>query len=534
MELSAAAKSVLESRYLLRNSQGACESPEQMLKRTAKFVASVDAKYGQDSKNSESAFFNAMDRQEFLPNSPCLMNAGAKNPQLSACFVLPIEDSIESIFTSLKNMAFIHQSGGGVGFSFSRLRPKGDFISGTGGVSSGPVSFMRVFDTAADVMKSGGRRRGANMGVLSSSHPDILEFVKAKSGGINSGFRNFNISVGASDEFMNAAEKGGSFALKNPHTGKSEKADAKKIMDSIAESAWSGGEPGMLFMDEINRQHTFDEPVESTNPCGEQPLLPYESCTLGSINLSEMLDGKKVDWEKLRKTAHLGVHFLDNAIDATMFPLPEIEKATLQNRKIGLGVMGFADMLIKRGIKYSSEEAVSAADELMSFISKEARLKSESLAKKRGSFPAFRKSRLAGKYSCMRNSTLTTIAPTGTISIIAGASSGIEPLFAVKYERDILGKKSVEENLLWKSGRFRKELFETASEIKPEQHVKVQAAFQKHTDNAVSKTVNMDAKASVSDVKNVFMLAWKLKCKGITVYRDKSRNSQVLNKCEAC
>lgn len=534
MKLTRTAKAVLKQRYLLKNKKGkVAETAEGMFKRVASEISGIDALYGQEKKSSEKEFFSAMKSLDFLPNSPTLMNAGTQIPQMSACFVLPVDDSIESIFDSLKNMALIHQSGGGVGFSFSRLRPEGDIVSTSKGISSGPVSFMRIFDTATEVMKSGGRRRGANMGILNANHPDILGFVSAKERG---DLPNFNLSVGASDRFMEAARKKKSMALVNPRTGKTEKREsAAKIFSEAAKNAWETGDPGMVFLDEINRRHPLKEEIEATNPCGEQPLLPYESCNLGSINLSNMANSRKIDWEKLRKTVHLGVHFLDNVIDASVSPLVQIGKTTGRSRKIGLGVMGFADMLIKLGIRYDSKEAVKAAEDVMRFISKEARIKSEGLARKRGSFPDFRKSRLAQKHRAMRNATLTTIAPTGTISIIAGTSSGIEPLFALKFTRQILGKKKfTEENPLWKSGKYDKKLFVTAMDVKPEQHVKIQAAFQKHTDNAVSKTVNLPEDAKEGDVRKIFMLAHKLKCKGITVYRYGSRKEQVLNTCPTC
>jgi len=534
MKTSKTAESVLRKRYLLKNNKGRIiETPEGMFKRAAGEISKIDAKYGQDSKKSFKAFFEAMESLDFLPNSPTLMNAGTTMQQLSACFVVPIEDSMESIFGALKSMALIHQSGGGVGFSFSRLRPEGDIVKKSRGISSGPVSFMKIFDTATEVIKQGGRRRGANMGVLNVNHPDILKFASAKKRG---GFQNFNISIGVSDKFMEAVKQNKIFGLANPSTGKiAEKASAKKIMDEIVENAWATGDPGMLFIDEINRKHPLNEKVEATNPCGEQPLLPYESCNLGSINLSNMVSDKEIDWEKLRKTVRLGVHFLDNAIDLSQFPLPEIEKKTKSNRKIGLGVMGFAEMLIKLGISYDSEKAAEKAEEIMKFITSEARIKSQGLARKRGSFPNFKKSKLASKYKEMRNATVTTIAPTGSISIIAGTSSGIEPLFAVKYTRQILGgKKFTEENSLWKSGKYDKKLFVTALQVKPQQHVKIQAAFQKHTDNAVSKTVNMPSTATKADVRKVFMLAYQMKCKGITVYRNKSKGEQVLSACPEC
>jgi len=534
MKLSKTAMAVLRRRYLLRDEKGnVTESPLQMLKRVANEVAKADSRYGQDWKKSEKGFFKAMSSLDFLPNSPTIMNAGTSIPQLSACFVVPVEDSIASIFDALKSMALIHQSGGGVGFSFSKLRPEGDIVRTSRGIASGPVSFMRIFDTATEVIKQGGRRRGANMGILNAEHPDIMKFVSAKERGA---FPNFNISAGASDSFMEAVKGNRKIDLVNPRTKKAvKKESAAKIFGEIVKNAWETGDPGIVFIDEINRKHPLAAKIEATNPCGEQPLLPYESCNLGSINLSNMASNGAIDWEKLRKTVHLGVHFLDNVIDISQFPLPEIANMTKANRKIGLGVMGFAEMLVKIKVRYDSEDAITIAEKLMKFITDEARVKSEELARKRGSFPNFRKSRLAGRYRAMRNATVTTIAPTGTISIIAGTSSGIEPMFAVKFTREILGhKKFVEENPLWKSGKYSKKLFVTAMQIKPEHHVRMQAAFQRYTDNAVSKTVNLPHSAKKEDVRKIFMLAHKLKCKGITVYRYGSKEAQVLNVCVTC
>jgi len=477
------------------------------------------------------------------------------------CFVLPIEDSLESIFTTLKNMALIQQSGGGTGFSFSRLRQKGDIVKSTKGVASGPVSFMRIYDSTTDVIKQGGKRRGANMGILHCHHPDIAEFITAKAG---KKLTNFNISVAATDEFLQKAMKNQDLALKNPKDNKiTRKVNAKNLFESIVRNAWLSGDPGMIFIDEINRKHPLKgmEKIEATNPCGELPLLPFESCNLGSINLTKMTkkeNGKeKLDWQKISSITRLAVHFLDNVIDTNQYPLPEIEKMTKTNRKIGLGIMGFADLLLKLKIPYDSSDAVKLGEKIISFISKQARQKSIELGKQKGSFPNFKHSKWKN-YPAMRNATLTTIAPTGTISIIANCSSGIEPLFALAFLREVLeGKKLIEINepfkielikrSLWEDGLIRKitktgsikglafpkELkknFVTSLDISPEWHVKIQAAFQKHVDNAVSKTVNLPKTATQKDVEKIYLLAWKLRCKGITIYRYGSKEKQVLYK----
>jgi ribonucleoside-diphosphate reductase alpha chain len=558
-KLTVNALEVLGQRYLLKDQdEKIIESPSQMFRRVAKAIAKIDRNYGNDPKASEKTFYEMMTRLDFIPNSPTLFNAGTKLGQLSACFVLPVGDSLESIFTAVKNMAAIEKSGGGVGFDFSRLRPKGDLVRSTKGVASGPVSFMRVFDTTTEVIKAGGKRRGAMMGVLRVDHPDIVEFVTSKQ---TPGFlSNFNISVAVTDEFFEALGNNGEYWLVNPRTWeKAEELEAKRVWGLMAKSAWMSGDPGVIFIDEINRHNPTPAigRIESTNPCGEQPLLPYESCNLGSINLSRMVERGKVSWKKIKETVRDAVHFLDNVVDANKYPLKETEKITRANRKIGLGVMGFADMLIKLEIPYDSEQALKLGEETMQFIEREAHRKSVETAEERGSFPNFDKSIWKDKYGAMRNATVTTIAPTGSISIIAGCSSGIEPLFAISFIRNVLsGTRLFETNPLFEASakakgfysaqlleeiartgsaqKIRgvpedvKRLFVTALDIQPEWHVRMQAAFQKYTDNAVSKTVNMPASATVDDVREVYELAWKLKCKGVTVFRYGSRPEQVL------
>jgi ribonucleoside-diphosphate reductase alpha chain len=563
IELSENARKILEARYLKKDPGGsAVETPEELLRRVARHVAEAERRFTGDAGVAGYAerFFELMASLEFLPNSPTLMNAGRELGQLSACFVLPVEDSLESIFETLKLSALIHQSGGGTGFSFSRLRPRLDIVATTSGVASGPVSFMKVFNTATEVIRQGGMRRGANMGVLRVDHPDIREFIEVKRDPAELG--NFNLSAGIPDSFMEALERNGRIDLVNPRTGiVTGSAGARELFDLIAECAWESGEPGLLFLDRINRDNPTPHlgTIESTNPCGEQPLLPYESCNLGSVNLSKMVrrgpTAPEVDWEKLGQTVRLGVRFLDNVIDVNTFPSPAIGRITRTNRKIGLGVMGFAHFLILMGIRYGTDECIRVAGEVMQFIAYEARESSRSLALKRGPFPNFGRSihaRRGGRP--LRNASLTTIAPTGTLSIIAGCSSGIEPLYGLSTTRSVAGgielteidplfRKALEETrspeaglpdpsaVAAAAGTLAPEvrgLFVTALNVPPSRHVMVQAAFQKHTDSAVSKTVNLPSRVTAQDLEETLGLAYELGCKGVTIYRDGSRAGQVV------
>jgi ribonucleoside-diphosphate reductase alpha chain len=566
MNLSDNAVKVLEKRYLTKDETGKLlENVEGMFKRVAKAVAAADAKFASPSElaSIEKEFYELMSNLEFLPNSPTLMNAGRPLGQLSACFVLPIEDTMEGIFETIKHAALIHKSGGGTGFSFSRLRPKGASVNSTGGVASGPISFMKVFNAATEAVKQGGTRRGANMGILRVDHPDIMDFITCKKD--NAEITNFNLSVGITEEFIKAVEDGKDYNLIDPHTKMPiGKLNAGKVFDLIVDMSWKNGEPGIIFIDRLNKDNVTPElgEIESTNPCGEQPLLPYEACNLGSVNLSLMIkntNGKPdVDYDRLGSTVRKGVHFLDNVIEVNKYPLEEIDMMTRGTRKIGLGVMGWADMLCKLNIPYNSQKALNLAEKVMHFIQEEAKKESIELAEKKDVFPYYDKSIYKELGVKIRNATTTTIAPTGTLSIIAGVSSGIEPLFAISYIRNVMDNDELlEVNPLFKQiaviddfysddlmRRIAKKgtikdfpeipkavqtVFATAHDISPEWHVKMQAAFQKYTDNAVSKTVNLGHDATRDDVRDVFMLAYKTFCKGVTIYRDGSRDMQVLN-----
>jgi ribonucleoside-diphosphate reductase alpha chain len=553
---------VLKRRYLQKDDQRKIiETPSMLFQRVARHIARGEGNFKSPVSpgQAEEKFYHMMRNLEFMPNSPTLMNAGASLGQLSACFVIPVEDSIDGIFGALTSMAKIHQTGGGTGFNFSRLRPKKDLVASTKGEASGPVSFMNIFDRATEVIVQGGRRRGANMGILRVDHPDVMEFIEAKVD--KNRFSNFNLSVGVTDLFMKAVLANRDFDLVNPRTReKVKRVKARMVFDLIVNAAWLTGDPGLIFLDEINRRNPTPRvgPIEATNPCGELPLLPYESCNLASLNLSRMVKKGALDGEKLKDYVHWGVRFLDDVIEVNKFPLPQIEEMTFANRKIGLGVMGFADLLIRLGIPYGSREAVRFAGKLMGFIHRESIRASCALAEERGVFPNFPRSVYAPRNLRMRNATVNTIAPTGTISIIAGCSSGIEPLFAVSFIRNVLsGTRLFEVNPFFEEtarsrGFYRKELFAqiaqsgslqkikgipadikkvfvTAFDVVPRQHLETQAAFQKFTDNSVSKTINLPRESTVEDIRKIYFSAYRLKCKGITVYRYGSKQDQVLS-----
>ncbi|MBT4540533.1 adenosylcobalamin-dependent ribonucleoside-diphosphate reductase [Candidatus Woesearchaeota archaeon] len=552
---------IMRDKYLLNDENGILiETPEGMFRRVAKTVAKADEIFQDfDAKETEEHFYEAMKSLSFIPNSPTLMNSGTKPQQLSACFVLPIEDSVEGIYTSLRNAAIIYQSGGGTGFNFSKLRPKGDSLKFSKGGSSGPVPFMKLFDKSTEIMKKGGKKRGANMGILSVDHPDIFEFITSKEN--QKSLNNFNISVGMTTKFMEAVKRNNMYELINPKNAEVvRKIPAREVFDLLSTMAWKNGEPGVVFIDRINKYNSTPEigEIESTSPCGEVLLLPYESCNLGSINLYNVVDGNSIDFDKLKKLIYLAVHFLDNVIEVNQYPLKEIEEITKANRKIGLGVMGFSDMLYALGIKYDSEEGLKTAEKIMKFISEEARNASIELANKRGVFPNWKKSIYAKGDVKLRNASLLSIAPTGSISLIADCSSSIEPNFALSYIRKVMGteeflyvnkhfatiareKDFYSDELMKKIAslgsvqslkeipRDVRDIFVTSHDISAEYHVKMQATFQKYVDNAVSKSVNLKNTASKEDVGNIFMTAYDLGCKGITIYRDGSRSGQILN-----
>jgi len=558
-ELSANARRVLEARYLERDAAGRpVEDFEGLCRRVAGAVAQAESVFGGDVARTSELFGAALLRREFLPNSPTLMNAGTPLGQLAACFVLPIDDSLESIFEALKRMAVIHQSGGGTGFSFSRLRPAGDAVKTSPGVASGPVSFLGVFDAATSVIKQGGRRRGANMGVMRVDHPDVFEFVRAKT--LEGRISNFNLSVATTDAFWRAALAGQSFDLVNPRNGKVARSiDAAELLAEIARAAWASGDPGVIFLDAVNRANPTPAlgSLEATNPCGELPLLANESCTLGSLRLDAFVQGGAIDWERLDAAVDLGVRFLDDVIEVSRYPFPEIAAATRGNRKIGLGVMGFADLLVALGVAYDEPEAAQVADRVMARIAARAQRASAELAERRGTFPNFARSRLAEEGRRLRNATVTSIAPTGTLSILADCSGGIEPYFALCFVRHVLdGARLPETNARFEAalraagadadeivarvrrdGRARgvpgvppaiQRLFPTAADVSPEAHLDVQEAFQKHVDNAVSKTINLPANATPNDVLAIYTSAWRRGLKGVTVFREGCKDAAVL------
>ncbi|MBW1779505.1 MAG: vitamin B12-dependent ribonucleotide reductase [Deltaproteobacteria bacterium] len=567
LSLSGNARRVLERRYLRKDNRGRIiETPEEMFARVARHIAKAEKKYGGDAgvKEMEEIFYTMMTEFKFLPNSPTLMNAGRRLGQLAACFVLPVDDSMEGIFDALKNAALIHKSGGGTGFSFSRLRPKKSRVGTTGGVASGPVSFMKIFNTATEQVKQGGTRRGANMSILRVDHPDIMEFIYCKKN--NRELNNFNISVAVTDVFMESAKRGEPYDLADPRDrGKAGELDAAEVYEGLVKQAWENGDPGIIFLDRINKDNPTPGlgEIESTNPCGEQPLLPLEACNLGSINLAKFVaqtdKGPVIDYDGLKEVVWWSVRFLDDTIDMSKYPLPEIDTMVKGNRKIGLGVMGFADMLYQLRIPYDSEAALETAEAVMCFIQNESHEASKDLAEERGVFGNFEQSVFRDREGCTyRNATATTIAPTGTLSIIAGCSSGIEPLFALSFVRNVMDNDKLMEvnphfekvakekgfysrdlmDTIAREGSIRgldeipeadRKVFVTAHDVVPEWHIRMQAAFQKYTDNAVSKTVNLPRDATADDVRKVYDLAYELGCKGVTIYRDGSKENQVLS-----
>ncbi|MGD8226188.1 MAG: vitamin B12-dependent ribonucleotide reductase [Desulfobacteraceae bacterium] len=567
LTLSENAMTVLERRYLKKDAKGRLqETPVQMFRRVAKHIAKAEKRYGDESqvKDMEQRFYKMMTEFKFLPNSPTLMNAGRRLGQLAACFVLPVEDSMEGIFDALKNAALIHKSGGGTGFSFSRLRPKRSRVGTTGGVASGPISFMKIFNTATEQVKQGGTRRGANMAILRVDHPDILEFIYCKKE--NRELNNFNISVGITETFMKAVKEGVAYSLNDPRdNNKAGELNAAEVYQALVYQAWENGDPGVIFIDRVNRDNPTPAlgEIESTNPCGEQPLLPMEACNLGSINLAKFVTqdngAPSIDYDGLKEMVWLSVRFLDDVIDMSKYPLPEIEAMAQSNRKIGLGVMGFADLLYQMKVPYNSEKALELAEEIMDFIQRESREASRDLGEQRGEFPNYGQSLFKDIENCRyRNATTTTIAPTGTLSIIAGCSSGIEPLFALNFVRRVMDNDELLEvnpyfekvarergfysrelmDTVARTGTIReledipedvREVFVTAHDVTPEWHIRMQAAFQKYTDNAVSKTVNLPHDATLDDVSKVYDLAYELGCKGVTIYRDGSKENQVLS-----
>jgi ribonucleoside-diphosphate reductase alpha chain len=540
VELDENALLVLRKRYLIKDEAGnPVETPDGLFRRVASTVAAAEEGYRNGRREEmEEAFYGMMARLEFLPNSPTLMNAGRPSAQLAACFVLPIEDSLDSIFDQVKLTAKLHQSGGGTGFSFSRLRPRDDVVRSTMGVASGPVSFMRVFNCATDVIKQGGTRRGANMGVLRIDHPDIEEFITIKRDPAE--LTSFNLSVAVTDDFMRAYKGSEDFPLINPRTGKEvRRVSARGLLRLIAESAWASGDPGVIFIDAVNRANPTPllGEIEATNPCGEQPLLPYESCCLGSIDLSKLVKDGEIDRERLKELTHLGVRFLDDVIDASVYPSPAITAITRANRKVGLGVMGFAHLLIRLGVPYDSSDAERVGEMVIGLIEKESKIASSQLANERGPFPNFRGSVWERKDLLQRNATTTTVAPTGTLSIIAGTSSGIEPIFDVRYKRLLLGGIEVEvEDPLWRERKNMQgptdtpqRLFRKAYQVDPLAHLAVQRTFQGHVDNAVSKTINLPEGAAPDDILFIYTEAHRMGLKGTTVFRNKSRDYQILS-----